>query len=37
MSDSELPKYGQSMSYPLAAALDIAQLPIGALGGLIGE
>ncbi len=37
MSDSELPKYGQYALYPLAAALDLLQFPIGALGGLLGE
>ena len=37
MKDSALPKYGQYAAYPLAVVLDIAQFPIGALGGLLGE
>ena len=37
VGDSELPSYGQYAVYPLAVALDLAQLPIGLLGGLLGE
>jgi hypothetical protein len=37
MQDSGLPLAGRIFLYPLAAAFDIAQLPIGALAGLAGE
>jgi len=37
MPDSGLPLYGQIMLYPLSAAIDLVQLPIGALAGLAGE
>jgi hypothetical protein len=37
MQDSGLPLVGQIFLYPLAAAFDIAQLPVGALAGLAGE
>ena len=37
MPDSGLPKWGQWMTYPFAAIIDVAQLPVGAIGGLFGD
>ena len=37
MPDSGLPKWGQWMTYPFAAIIDLGQLPVGALGGLFGD
>jgi hypothetical protein len=37
MPDSGLPKWGQWVTYPFAAIIDLGQLPVGALGGLFGD
>jgi len=37
MSASGLPMWGQCLTYPFAAIIDLAQLPVGALGGLFGD
>lgn len=37
MQDSGLPLAGRIFLYPLAAAFDVAQLPVGVLAGFAGE
>ena len=37
MPESGLPRYGQIMLYPFGALIDLIQLPVGALAGLVGE
>ena len=37
LNDAEIPLWGKIPVYPLAAAVDVIQLPLGAVGGLWGS
>ena len=37
LTDSEVPLWGKIPVYPLAVIFDLAQLPLGAIGGLWGS